>query len=235
MTEGARERSPHAAPAAPAPQEPERDWFARPVLEVAPELLGAQVTAGGVTVRLTEVEAYAGTRDPGSHAFRGPTPRTEVMFGPPGHLYVYFSYGMHWCCNVVCGPDGEASAVLLRAGEVVRGMELARARRDAGRARPHPARDLARGPARLASALGLAREHDGLDLFLPSSPVELRIAGGEVGPVRQGPRVGVSGEGGDARLHPWRFWLDGDPTVSAYRPGTTRRRTGRVGTGPPRT
>ncbi len=235
MTEGARDRAAHARPAAPVMVEPDRDWLARPVLEVAPSLLGAHVTAGGVTVRLTEVEAYAGTRDPGSHAFRGPTPRTEVMFGPPGHLYVYFSYGMHWCCNVVCGPDGEASAVLLRAGEVVRGISSARGRRDAGRARPHPVRDLARGPARLASALGLAREHDGLDLFDASSPVQLRIATGGVGPVRQGPRVGVSGEGGDARLHPWRFWLDGDPTVSAYRPGATRGRARGTGTGRSRT
>lgn len=203
---------------------PARADLAGPVLEVAPTLLGAHVSAHGVTVRLTEVEAYAGTRDPGSHAFRGPTPRTQVMFGQAAHLYVYFSYGMHWCCNVVCGPDGEASAVLLRAGEVVEGMELARRRRDAGRARPHPERDLARGPARLASALGLGREHDGLDLLDPSSPVELRLAPSPGGPIRQGPRVGVSGEGGDADLYPWRFWLDGEPTVSTYRPGVTRRR-----------
>ncbi|WP_040657783.1 DNA-3-methyladenine glycosylase [Ornithinimicrobium pekingense] len=204
---------------------PDRADLAGPVLEVAPTLLGARVSAHGVTVRLTEVEAYAGTRDPGSHAFRGPTPRTQVMFGPAAHLYVYFSYGMHWCCNVVCGPDGEASAVLLRAGEVVDGMELARERRDAGRARPHPERDLARGPARLASALGLGREHDGLDLLDPASPVVLRLAPAPVGPVRQGPRVGVSGAGGDPERYPWRFWVDGDPTVSVYRPGTTRRRT----------
>ena len=209
---------------------PGRELLARPVLEVAPRLLGAHVSAHGVTVRLTEVEAYAGTRDPGSHAFRGPTPRTRVMFGPPAHLYVYFSYGMHWCCNVVCGPDGEASAVLLRAGEVVDGMALARERRDAGRARPHPARDLARGPARLASALGLGRQHDGLDLLAPDSPVVLRLREEPAGAVRQGPRVGVSGEGGDAALYPWRFWLDGEPTVSAYRPAVPRAR-GRGGGG----
>lgn len=201
-----------------------RELLAGSVLEVAPALLGAHVRANGVTVRLTEVEAYAGTRDPGSHAFRGPTPRTEVMFGPAGHLYVYFSYGMHWCCNVVCGPDGEASAVLLRAGEVVEGMESARARRDAGRQRPHPARDLARGPARLASALGLDRTHDGLDLLDPGTPVSLAVADLPPGRVRQGPRVGVSGEGGDAGRYPWRFWLDGDPTVSTYRPGARRPR-----------
>ena len=111
------------------PEQPlSRDFFARPALEVAPDLLGFLLThtsrQGTVTVRLTEVEAYAGQDDPGSHAFRGPTPRTQVMFGPPGHLYVYFTYGMHWCMNLVCGPTGAASAVLLRAGEVVVGEQL---------------------------------------------------------------------------------------------------------------
>ena len=110
------------------------EFFARPVLEVAPDLLGATVRhaspAGPVAVRLTEVEAYAGEQDPGSHAFRGRTPRTAVMFGPPGRVYVYFTYGMHWCMNLVCGPEGEASAVLLRAGEVVEGA-------DAGRLSPY--------------------------------------------------------------------------------------------------
>lgn len=202
----------------------DRADLARPVLEVARDLLGAHVTANGVTVRLTEVEAYAGMRDPGSHAFRGPTPRTQVMFGPAAHLYVYFSYGMHWCCNVVCGPDGEASAVLLRAGEVVGGTDLARGRRDAGRVRPHPERDLARGPARLAASLGLGREHDGVDLLDPAGPVRLRLPAERARPVRQGPRVGVSGEGGDADLYPWRFWIEGEPTVSVYRPGVPRRR-----------
>ncbi|GAA5157026.1 DNA-3-methyladenine glycosylase [Ornithinimicrobium tianjinense] len=204
------------------PAVPDRGFFARPVLQVAPDLLGAVVSAGGVSVRLTEVEAYAGTRDPGSHAFRGPTPRTRVMFGRAAHLYVYFSYGMHWCVNVVCGPEGEASAVLLRAGEVVEGEEIARSRRDAGRARPHPHRDLARGPARLASALGLSREHDGLDLLDPRSSVEVRLGSGRRPGVSTGPRVGVSGDGGDASLYPWRFWLTDDPTVSVYRPATPR-------------
>lgn len=207
-----------------------RELLAGPVLEVAPALLGAHVSAHGVTVRLTEVEAYAGTRDPGSHAFRGPTPRTEVMFGPPGHLYVYFSYGMHWCCNVVCGPDGEASAVLLRAGEVVEGMGPARSRRDAGRSRPHPARDLARGPARLASALGLGRPEDGADLLDPDGPVSLRLLQQHDLPVRNGPRVGVSGEGGDPLRYPWRFWIEGEETVSLYRRAVRRaRRPGRAG------
>lgn len=216
----------------PALRPVSRELLAGPVLEVAPALLGAHVSANGVTVRLTEVEAYAGTRDPGSHAFRGPTPRTEVMFGPAGHLYVYFSYGMHWCCNVVCGPDGQASAVLLRAGEVVGGMETARARRDTGRQRPHPERDLARGPARLASALGLDRAHDGVDLLDPRGPVSLSVLDPPPRDLRQGPRVGVSGEGGDASRYPWRFWLDGDPTVSTYRPGVRRTRARTRSAGP---
>jgi DNA-3-methyladenine glycosylase len=135
-----------------------RRFFAEDVLDIAPALLGCTLSHAGVTVRLTEVEAYAGQVDPGSHAFRGPTPRTRVMFGVAGHLYVYFSYGMHWCTNVVCGPEGEASAVLLRAGEVVAGEDVAAARR-AGIVR----RDWARGPARLAATLALTGEQSGLD------------------------------------------------------------------------
>ena len=117
----------------------ERAFFARPVLQVAPELLGCTVTHAGVTVRLTEVEAYDGSNDPGSHAFRGQTPRTQVMFGEPGGLYVYFTYGMHWCANLVCGSAGSASAVLLRAGEVVDGIEMARARRAGSHPKAAPA------------------------------------------------------------------------------------------------
>lgn len=194
----------------------------RPVLQVAPRLLGAVVRRedadGVVAVRLTEVEAYAGEDDPGSHAFRGRTPRTAVMFGPPAHLYVYFSYGMHWCANVVTGPDGRASAVLLRAGEVVEGHDLARSRRPAARTD----RDLARGPARLAQALGLTGDDDGVDLR--SSSVRLVPRGRAVprASVRTGPRVGVSGAGGDGGAYPWRFWLAGDPTVSAYRASVPR-------------
>jgi DNA-3-methyladenine glycosylase len=131
------------------PRLPElHDLLSGPVLEVAPRLLGSVLRQGEVACRITEVEAYDGSGDPGSHAFRGPTPRNAVMFGPPGHLYVYFTYGMHFCCNVVCGPEGTASAVLLRAGQVVDGLEVARERRPAAR---HD-RDLARGPARLALA-----------------------------------------------------------------------------------
>lgn len=194
----------------------------RPVLQVAPRLLGAVVRRedadGVVAVRLTEVEAYAGEDDPGSHAFRGRTPRTAVMFGPPAHLYVYFSYGMHWCANVVTGPDGRASAVLLRAGEVVEGHDLARSRRPAARTD----RDLARGPARLAQALGLTGDDDGADLR--SSSVRLLPRGRAVPrtSVRTGPRVGVSGAGGDGATYPWRFHLADDPTVSTYRASVPR-------------
>lgn len=199
-------------------------------VEVAPRLLGALLVGtseeGEVSVRLTEVEAYQGRVDPGSHAFRGRTRRNAVMFGEAGHLYVYFTYGMHWCANVVCGPGEEAAAVLVRAGRVVGGEELALARRPGVRRRE----DLARGPARLARCLGLGRDHDGADLFSEGAPVRLE-AGEPVPPerVRTGPRVGVAGPGGDGTSFPWRFWVEGDPTVSPYRAAVARRRR------PPRT
>ena len=185
-----------------------RRSLGQPAAEVAPLLLGCALSAGGVTVRLTEVEAYAGPADPASHAFRGRTKRNAVMFGPPGHAYLYFTYGMHWCMNIVTGPDGEASAVLLRAGEVVDGVVLARERRPAAR------RDveLARGPARFCRALGLDATAYGADLFDPASPVTL-TAGEPAADVAAGPRVGVTG----AHDVAWRFWIPGDPTVSAYR------------------
>jgi DNA-3-methyladenine glycosylase len=195
-----------------------RAFFNRPVLEVAPDLLGTVLVHGPVTVRLTEVEAYDGANDPASHAYRGLTPRTTVMFGPPGHLYLYFTYGMHWCANLVCGPEGTASAVLLRAGEVVAGLEQARIHR------PAAAKDtaLARGPANLVRALGLGPQHNGLDV-IGRGPVLIRARGttGQAG-IRTGPRVGV----GTGATRPWRFWLEGDPTVSAYRPGTRKRPSG---------
>jgi DNA-3-methyladenine glycosylase len=197
-----------------------RAFFARPVLDVAPELLGCIVAHAGVTVRLTEVEAYDGSNDPGSHAFRGQTPRTRVMFGQPGGLYVYFTYGMHWCANLVCGSAGAASAVLMRAGEVVGGIEVARSRRTGV-----SDRDLARGPARLATTLALTREQNGIDTTASDSPLVLHAAGpGLLGgsTVRTGPRVGVSGPGGDGATYPWRFWVEGEATVSAYRPGKVR-------------
>jgi DNA-3-methyladenine glycosylase len=194
-----------------------RAFFARPVLEVAPELLGCTVAHAGVTVRLTEVEAYDGSNDPGSHAFRGRTARTQVMFGEPGGLYVYFTYGMHWCANLVCGPSGAASAVLLRAGEVVGGLELARSRRVG-----FTDRDLARGPARLAMTLALSRAQNGLDTVATDSPLVMRPAASTRPIVGTGPRVGVSGPGGDAAAYPWRFWLEGEDTVSLYRPAKVR-------------
>ncbi len=171
---------------------------------------------GAVSVRLTEVEAYLGSVDPGSHAFRGERPRTRSMFGPPGHLYAYFTYGMHTCANVVCSPEGTASAVLLRAGRIVEGIGLARERRGGA-----SDRDLARGPARLAVALGIALTDDGVDL-LTDPAWRLEAAPGPTDDVRSGPRVGVSGDGGDGDRFPWRFWAGGDPTVSAYRPGRPR-------------
>ncbi|MGA8978478.1 MAG: DNA-3-methyladenine glycosylase [Pedococcus sp.] len=198
-----------------------RSFFARDVLTVAPGLLGATVSHAGVSIRLTEVEAYAGEGDPGSHAYRGPTPRTSVMFGQAGNLYVYFTYGMHWCANVVCGGDGAASAVLLRAGEVVRGEEVAAARRVGVRRR-----DWARGPARLATTLGLDGAQTGADACAPDSAVVFHasVTGTDRSLVRSGPRVGVSGAGGDAQAHPWRFWLADEPTVSVYRPAKPRAR-----------
>jgi DNA-3-methyladenine glycosylase len=201
-------------------------WLARRATEVAPDLLGWMISHAGsegtVTVRLSELEAYEGADDPGSHGYRGRTPRNEVMFGRPGRLYVYFTYGMHWCANLVCGSDGQASAVLLRAGEVVEGVELARARRASARTD----RDLARGPARLAAALGLSGADNGVDL-LAGTESAIRLVAPTApgnGAVRRGPRVGLA----QAADRQWRFWLDGDPTVSPYRAHTPRRRA-RVG------
>jgi DNA-3-methyladenine glycosylase len=188
------------------------------VLSVAPRLLGAvlvhETDAGTVAVRIVEVEAYDGETDPGSHAFRGRTPRNAVMFEDAGLAYVYFTYGMHWCMNLVCGPPGRAAAVLLRAGEVVDGVALAALRR--GRS---GVRDLARGPARLCQALGVDGSCNGADL-ISGGPLRL-LSGAAVGGehVRSGPRVGLSA----AASRPWRFWVDGDPAVSAYRPHAPRR------------
>ncbi len=209
-----------------------RAFYDRPVLEVARDLLGRVVRTEHrgvhIAVRLTEVEAYAGTEDPGSHAFRGPTPRTAVMFGPPGHAYVYFSYGMHWCMNLVCGPDGRASAVLLRAGELVLPSDAAQ--HDAveqlvAQRRPGiRAVDLARGPARLTKLLAVGRADDGADVT--DSAGRLGVTAGEPVPdarVRTGPRVGLS----VATERPWRFWIEGERSVSPYRAGKPRRRPDR--------
>lgn len=175
----------------------------RPALEVAPDLLGAVLTVGEVSLRLTEVEAYEGEADPASHAWRGITPRNAVMYGPAGRLYVYVSYGIHSCVNIVCDDEGRASAVLLRAGEVVAGEECVRGRRGSV-----PYRRLASGPGNLGSALGLTAADSGLVI----DGVRASLVGGPAGEVRTGPRVGVS----RAADVPWRFWLAADPTVSTY-------------------
>ncbi|GAB2743809.1 DNA-3-methyladenine glycosylase [Salinifilum aidingensis] len=188
-------------------------------LWVARRMLGCELRSSGpegeVGVRLVEVEAYRGQDDPASHCYRGRTERNAVMFGPAGNLYVYFVYGMHFCMNVVCLTDGVPGAVLLRAGEVTTGVELARTRRPAVRKDRH----LASGPARLAGVLGVSREHNGVDLTSPDSAVRL-YRGGEVDEddVRSGPRVGVAA----AMDLPWRSWVDGSPSVSSYRRGGRR-------------
>ena len=201
----------------------------RDSLEVAPALLGVVIAVtdpyGHVAIRLTEVEAYRGEEDPGSHAFRGRTARNASMFEAGGCIYVYFTYGMHHCLNIVTGPAGLSRAVLLRGGEVVDGIELARARRPAARVD----RDLARGPARLCAALGLDRSDDGTLLGGPGSRISLTLPEPQRAPdaerIRRGPRTGLAGPGGDGEAFPWRFWLDGEPTVSPYRPAVTRRRS----------
>ncbi|MER7462752.1 DNA-3-methyladenine glycosylase [Streptomyces sp. NPDC097981] len=189
------------------------DFLAHPAEEVAPKLLGSVLTCntpeGTVSIAITETEAYSGEADPASHAYRGRTPRNAVMFGPAGHLYVYRSHGLHWCANVVTGTDGIASGVLIRAGRVIEGEDLARKRRGE---RVESAR-LARGPGNLGQALGITAEHSGADLLTGTSVV---LSEGEPIPaelIRVGPRVGVS------KAHDWqhRFYIADDPTVSAYR------------------
>lgn len=197
-------------------------------VEVAPRLLGAilevETDDRTVSVRLTEVEAYhgAGTGempDPGSHARSGRTARNATMWGEPGHLYVYLSHGIHSCVNVVCAPEGVAGGVLLRAGEVVDGVDAAFLRRTTARS----ARELARGPGRLAAAVGLRHpHHDGIDAVSGAAqagavarlwmPPSLRTD------IASGPRVGVAGVAG-TEAFPWRFWIAGDPTVSPFRWG----------------
>ena len=197
-------------------------WLHEPadaVAAVARTLLGWRLTANGVTVRLTEVEAYSGLgADPASHAHRGPTGRNQVMFGPAGALYVYQIYGMHFCANVVCGEEGVAAAVLLRAGEVVDGVAVARERRPAARTD----RDLAAGPAKLMQVLALDRSANATSVVDGSGPATLRPPVAPIPPeaVEAGPRVGVT----SAFDVPWRFWIAGDPTVSSYRRHTPKVR-----------
>ena len=213
-----------------------RDFLARHSVQVAPDLLGCilehETAAGLVAVELTEVEAYAGEHDPASHAYHGKTRRNAVMFGPPGHAYVYFTYGMHFCVNLVCLGNGSASAVLLRAGTVIEGEDLARARRTSRTASGDPngsrltSRDLARGPARLCQALDIDRSLDGADVCVAASPLRVRqpdtstTARSGERKTASGPRVGVSA----AAEVPWRFWIEGEPSVSAYRAHVPRKR-----------
>ncbi|MBS9371886.1 DNA-3-methyladenine glycosylase [Rhodococcus sp. B50] len=184
-------------------------------VEAAEALLGATIRVGETTVLLTEVEAYGGPEDgpwpdPAAHSYRGPTPRNSVMFGPAGHLYVYRSYGLHFCANISLGPDGTAAAVLLRGGEVVDGEQAARARRTPGT----PFANLARGPGNLAAALGLDLADNGIDVSASDARVRLELSAEPlVGEVARGPRVGIS----VAADRPWRLWVPGAIGVSAYR------------------
>ncbi len=235
-----------------------RGFFARPAVEVAPELLGCvlehQTAAGLVAVELTEVEAYAGQTDPASHAYRGKTPRNAVMFGPPGHAYVYFTYGMHFCVNLVCSGEDNVSAVLLRAGAVIEGEDLAQARRSSRRGAPPgrtpmppnapmppnvplARRDLARGPARLCQALDIDRSLDGADVCVADSPLRVRPGPGarttdrsgnvlarDPAATRREIMTGPRVGVAMAAEVPWRFWFAGDPTVSVYRAHVPRHR-----------
>jgi DNA-3-methyladenine glycosylase len=204
-------------------------FYDRPVLDVAPELLGATIWHGPVAVRITEVEAYGGADDPASHAFRGLTPRNAVMFGQPGSVYVYLSYGVHWCLNIVCSPAGQAAAVLVRSGKVIAGLDGLRARW------PRLAeRDLARGPGRLGRVLSVGPDLNGTPV---TGGGPLRVTGvptpgaqaavdaqpttylawqrsthgrGSARIVQTGPRVGIR----LAAERPWRFWLAEEPSVS---------------------
>lgn len=230
--------------------DPLSGYFDRPVHTVAPALLGGVLSwvAGDqvISVRLTEVEAYGGAADPGSHAHRGRTARNATMFGPPGHLYCYLSYGMHRLLNIVCQQPGDPAAVLLRAGEVVSGHALAHARRMRSRGRAVAEHELARGPGCLGQVFAATAATDGAPITLtpaPPAPAAFEVpAAAEVpaapevpagwsftppeAPVAYatGPRVGVSGPGGDPDEFPWRFFIPADPTVSRFVPG--RRRTG---------
>jgi DNA-3-methyladenine glycosylase len=195
-----------------------RSFFARAATEVAPDLLGSVLVrtfpdGSRAAARIVEVEAY-GPDDPASHAFRGETPRNAVMFGRPGHLYVYFTYGMHHCMNAVAGRTGEGAAVLLRAGEPLAGLEGMQARRGRDRST-----ELCSGPGRFAEALGVDRTDDGLDLVRGAAAWIERGVRSE--PIASGPRVGVH-----EIERSWRYWLEGNPFVSRGRPGppTGRRR-----------
>jgi DNA-3-methyladenine glycosylase len=186
-----------------------RDFFARSVHEVAPDLLGVTLLVDGVGGPIVEVEAYD-HEDPASHGYGGRTARNAAMFGPPGHAYVYRSYGIHWCLNLVCGEDGVPEAVLLRALEPAHGIDAMQARR--GLESP---RLLAAGPGRLCQALAVTRAHDGLPLDEP--PFELHVREGEPEIVR-GPRIGIT----RARELPWRYGVAGSAFLSRPMPVRSR-------------
>jgi DNA-3-methyladenine glycosylase len=189
-----------------------RDFFARSVHDVAPELIGVTLLVDGVGGVIVEVEAYD-HEDPAAHGYRGQTERNASMFGPPGHAYVYRSYGIHWCLNLVCEQEGSASAVLVRALEPVRGLDAMRSRRGLD-----DARLLAAGPGRLCQALGVTREHDGLPL--DRRPFDLHARKGEVDVVT-GLRVGIT----QAADRPWRYALAGSRFLSRPLPSRGRRRS----------
>jgi DNA-3-methyladenine glycosylase len=188
-----------------------RSFYARDARDLAPQLLNKLLvtTVDGVRIaaRVVEVEAYCGSDDPGSHAYRGMTPRTEVMFGPPGHLYVYFTYGMHWCANVVATKDGDAAAVLLRAAAPVAGIEAMRQRRPKARRD----RDLLAGPARLCQAFGITGADNGTDLV--RGPIRL-VDDGVPPPASPGVSTRIGLAPGRGEEHPWRFTVAGDPNLS---------------------
>lgn len=223
-----RTPSPHCKNGAVQPVD--LSLFAASPVDVAPHLLGMVVEHAGVSVRITEVEAYHGARDPGSHGFRGRTPRNAALFGPPGTVYVYISYGIHRAFNLVCAPDGESGGCLIRAGEVVGGMDLAQERRGGG-VRRIEERMLARGPGNLGQALAVDIDLNGTPVAGPDAVVRVLVPDAhELLTHSTGPRVGVSGPGGDGAAYPWRFWLPGEPSVSAYRPGGAKRASTRVAT-----
>jgi DNA-3-methyladenine glycosylase len=194
-----------------------RRFYAGGALEVAPQLLNKLLARGDMVGRIVEVEAYRGSEDPASHAFRGETTRNATMFGPPGRMYVYFTYGMHFCANVVCMPKGTAEAVLLRALAPVSGIESMR------RARGGIDRDLelTSGPAKLCQAMGITRADDGADLVTGRDGIRILDDGvaPPTLPARSG-RVGIR----HATEVPWRWWVPGDPNVSGPRVPTPRGR-----------
>jgi DNA-3-methyladenine glycosylase len=204
-----------------------RRFYAGDSLEVGPLLLNKLLVRGSRVGRIVEVEAYRGSDDPASHAFKGETARNAIMFGPPGHLYVYFTYGMHWCANAVCGPEGIGVAVLLRALAPVSGLPAMRRARPSGT----PELQLTNGPAKLCQAFGISRPQDGADLVTGAQG--LTICDDGVPPPSE---PGVSGRIGirQAADRPWRWWVPGDPYVSGGRPARPAGAGGPGGRGGPK-